>query len=297
MNDIIFSIVIPTYNRARIIMKAVNSVNKQDYENFEIIVIDDGSTDNTRKVIENANVPKLHYFYKANGERGSARNAGISKANGKYITFLDSDDILYTNHFSTALKVIDKFHSPEVFHLAYDMVDDKGNKITKRRNLPPKVNNILLERNPLSCLGIFARKDIALSNLFNEDYTLAGLEDWEWLLRLAIQYPVYTDNAVTSALVNHEGRSVLNINKNNLIKRVESFLKYVLGNPAISAYYKGKMNRFLSGCHSYISLHLALSGKYKLSSVKYLLLAVKEYPASVFKRRFAAIIKHLLIQW
>ena len=85
------SVIIPTYNRAFIIRKSVDSVLQQTFRDFEVIVVDDGSTDNTREVLV-AYGDKLHYSFKKNGGIASARNHGLKIAAGEYIAFLDSDD-------------------------------------------------------------------------------------------------------------------------------------------------------------------------------------------------------------
>ena len=94
------SIILPTYNRSRFLSETINSVLNQTYKDFELIIIDDGSTDDTadliRKYTEQDN--RVKYFFQENMERSQARNNGIEKSNGKYICFLDSDDAFLPNH-------------------------------------------------------------------------------------------------------------------------------------------------------------------------------------------------------
>ena len=84
---IFFSIIIPTYNRAKFITNAINSVINQSYKNWELIIIDDGSTDNTAEVVRKIakNDTRIKYHYQKNAERSAARNNGISKALGDWI--------------------------------------------------------------------------------------------------------------------------------------------------------------------------------------------------------------------
>ncbi len=105
-----FSVVIPTYNRANFIRDTVESVLKQDHTDFEILVVDDGSTDNTETVIAEAfgNTEQVRYFKQVNAERGAARNKGIREARGEYVLFLDSDDQMRTNHLSALREIIRK---------------------------------------------------------------------------------------------------------------------------------------------------------------------------------------------
>lgn len=91
-----FSIIIPIYNAERYIGKCLDSVIKQTYKNIELILIDDGSTDNSAQICKNyAKIDnRIKYYYKYNGGVSSARNVGIKNATGKYITFVDSDDYI-----------------------------------------------------------------------------------------------------------------------------------------------------------------------------------------------------------
>ena len=85
------SVIIPTYNRSQYICRAIDSVLLQSFTNYEIIVVDDGSTDNTKEVLK-PYLSKIKYIYKENGGVSSARNFGIKEAKGRWIAFLDSDD-------------------------------------------------------------------------------------------------------------------------------------------------------------------------------------------------------------
>ena len=87
------SIIIPCYNRGDIVGETIESVLAQTYTNFEMLLIDDGSTDDTRAAILAYDDPRIRYFYKLNGGLSSARNAGLEEARGEFIAFLDSDDV------------------------------------------------------------------------------------------------------------------------------------------------------------------------------------------------------------
>lgn len=88
------SIIIPTYNNSQFIQKAIDSVLNQSYTNCEIIVVDDGSTDNTKDLIEDNYTSFVRYFYQANQGPGSARNLGLRYSEGEFVVFLDADDYL-----------------------------------------------------------------------------------------------------------------------------------------------------------------------------------------------------------
>ncbi len=98
--------IIPTYNSAKYITEAIDSVLNQTYANIEIIVVDDGSTDNTENILSNyVNKNKIIYVKKKNGGPGSARNLGIKLANGEYIAFLDADDMWEKNKIEKQLSM------------------------------------------------------------------------------------------------------------------------------------------------------------------------------------------------
>ena len=115
-----FSIVIPTYNRAHLIRKTIESVLAQEDQDFEIIVVDDGSEDNTGEVVRAIGDDRVIYHKKNNAERGAARNYGAIRARGRYVTFLDSDDLLYANHLAAARRLINERHEPEILHLGFE---------------------------------------------------------------------------------------------------------------------------------------------------------------------------------
>lgn len=100
------SIIIPVYNREKTLRYCLNSVLDQTMRDFEVIIIDDGSTDKSAKICHEyaLNNNKIHYFYKGNGGVSSARNLGISKAQGQWITFVDSDDYIMPYHLDIVME-------------------------------------------------------------------------------------------------------------------------------------------------------------------------------------------------
>lgn len=102
------SVVIPTYNREQVVGKTIKSVLNQTIQDYEIIVVDDGSVDNTKKIIEQFKSDKIKYFFQHNQGAQAARNAGLSKATGKYIGFLDSDDWWLPTFLEESIKEFDK---------------------------------------------------------------------------------------------------------------------------------------------------------------------------------------------
>ncbi len=121
------SIVIPTYNRASLIKEAIKSILEQTYQDFEIIVVDDGSTDNTRETVI-ALSDKIVYVYQQNQGRSHARNEAIKLARGKYIGFLDSDDLYLPNKLEKQVALLEKELDYGMVYTSAICIDEKGNE-------------------------------------------------------------------------------------------------------------------------------------------------------------------------
>lgn len=286
------SVIIPTYNRAKNIGNAITSVLSQTNEDFELIIVDDGSSDNTKEVIESFNDQRIQYHYQENSERGAARNTGLKLAKGEYVTFLDSDDIFYSNHLSEALKIIPESHP--IFCLGY-RITSKNGEILNEENHNNRTQEELIEGNFLSCIGVFVNSEVIKNDPFDESRVLSGFEDWELWIRMASKYQIKFFNRITSAMINHDNRSVNSINKQALMERADIFLKKVENNPVIMQKFGDKINVLRGSVFTYVSLHLAMDGRHKLEAVKFLHKGIKANLSELFKRRFLAIIKNLIL--
>jgi len=292
-NSPFFSLIVPTYNRAQFISKAIDSILKQDYIDFELIIVDDGSTDNTEAVVKSVADGRIHYLKIKNVERGAARNAGIKAAKGKYISFLDSDDILYFNHFSTAFHFLSINNYPEVFHVAYEIITPEKKVLRKIDGLKD-INKMLIRGNPLSCNGVFIDNHTIFSNLFNEDRALAGLEDWELWLRIAAGHKFLACNTITSAIVQHEERSVLAMNFDKLILRADKLIGYIQQSEEINKVYGQDVHKTIASIKTYVALHLAMAGAPKSMIRDYFISAISYYPFELIRKRSFVIVKFML---
>ena len=104
------SVVIPVYNNEKYIRETLNSLKDQTYTDFEVLCIDDGSSDNSSKIIQEfeAKDQRFHYYFQENSGAGPARNNGLSKATGEYISFLDGDDLYYPDSLKRMITALDK---------------------------------------------------------------------------------------------------------------------------------------------------------------------------------------------
>src|SRR5690606_10771216 len=97
----------------------------QSFENFEVIIVDDGSTDNSLKVVKEITDPRMRIVQKTNGGVSSARNRGIEEANNEWISFLDADDIWRNNHLATIVEMMEIFPEEKVFSTSFEFSDNR----------------------------------------------------------------------------------------------------------------------------------------------------------------------------
>jgi glycosyltransferase involved in cell wall biosynthesis len=133
MSEVYFSVIIPVYNRAHAILKAVESIYAQEFTNWELIIINDASTDNTAGVLSTISDSRVRIFHNpVNKERCETRNIGISLAKGKYICFLDSDDYHLPTHLSSFYQLINANAQPEAFFFSNAWNEDEAGNRTPR---------------------------------------------------------------------------------------------------------------------------------------------------------------------
>ncbi len=289
MKDIFLSIIIPTYNRGDYILGTISSILDQDYRNFEIIIVDDGSTDNTEELVKSIYGNKIRYYRKDNEERAIARNFGINEAKGDYLTFLDSDDRLYPHYFSEALRLIETYNTPEWLHLSYEIKDQNGKILRRENNRKGNINRTLVTGNHLSCIGVFLRNDIIREYQFNEDPDIIGSEDYILWMKLSCRYTLRYSNKTCACMVHHKGRSVENYSAFVLQNRIKKSIEYIIDDPMFKKTYGKEYGRFLSHRHLYLSLHLAIQNE-KMLSIKNLIRSVDYHMPVLLTRKFLVIL-------
>lgn len=176
MNELV-SIITPTYNAEKFIKYTIESVLCQDYENWELIIIDDCSKDTSREIVEE--YMKLDKRIKMialtkNSGVANARNNGINNAKGRYIAFLDSDDLWYANKLSIQISFM-KREKCAFSYTGYEWINEDGAKLGKLIEVPTKINyNKLLRGNLIGCLTVIIDKEkiknIEMPLIRHEDY-------------------------------------------------------------------------------------------------------------------------------
>ncbi len=152
-----FSVVMPSYNRSTFIKESISSVLAQEFLDFELIFVDDGSVDDTKQLVEDIIKldSRVRYFFQENKERGAARNTGIKRSLGKYVLFFDSDDFMLPTYLSTLHKWIVHLNHPNLIAAKYNI--QRANK-----HYPSSVTtmsagwydiNLLVKGTPFGCFN------------------------------------------------------------------------------------------------------------------------------------------------
>lgn len=129
-----FSIVIPLYNKELSIGNTIQSVLNQTYQDYEIIIVNDGSTDNSLHVVEQINDSRIRIITKPNGGVSSARNRGIKESKRDWIAFLDGDDLWKTNHLNEIFRMMNVFPNKKIYVTSYKYSDDRKIYRLPRKN-------------------------------------------------------------------------------------------------------------------------------------------------------------------
>lgn len=214
------SVVIPLYNKVETIQSTLESVLKQTIPPYEIVVIDDGSTDESVQIIRHLNIPKLSLVQQKNKGAAAARNAGIKQAKGDFIAFLDADDYWHPNHLEVIRSLIETYPEQSVFATALEV----ENKV---RIFPSHYSIENFEPHKIYCLNYFTaslqtsvlsssntviKKEICERiGLFNPNY-ISG-QDTDFWIRIGLRYSIIFSSTIC-VRYNFEPGSLSNRSKN-----------------------------------------------------------------------------------
>lgn len=260
-----FSIIIPTYNRAAFLPKAMDSVLAQTFADWELIIVDDGSTDNTNDVVGKYTDTRIRYIYQANAERSAARNKGIQHATGEYVCFMDSDTYMKPERLALLSEVLDEKDTIACYYTPIEYRNDvKGTSIVKEGrdySFPIDVNVLIQDiiATPQICCAI----EILRRHQFNPALSIG--EDMELLFRITEEYPlIYVPNQASVVEIEHEGRSVSFANKSRSSEKELKTLHIMFAKPhPASAISRKKKRERLAISYFNASKNYLLEGKLK----------------------------------
>lgn len=198
------SVIIPTYNRAARISRAINSVLSQTFNDYEIIIVDDGSTDDTAQVLKQFN-GKIKYIFQENQGSAVARNRGIQEARGEYIAFLDSDDFWVPEKLTEQVRILESHPKVGIVYSRMPIINEKGEKIgMKPAGISGRNYQELLEDwGDLPTSTVVTRKEcFEKAGLF--DHNLQTMQDIDMWIRIAKYYDLYEiENKVLAYYCRH----------------------------------------------------------------------------------------------
>lgn len=214
------SVIIPVYNSEKFIKETIKTVQNQTYKNYELIVVNDCSTDNSKKIIEEEikkdNKIKLINL-KENSGVAIARNTGIDNAKGKYIAFLDADDLWEKEKLEKQIEFMSK-NEYEFTFTGYEFADENGKGNGKIVHVPSKINykqalknTIIWTSTVVICMNKLSKKDIYMPNVKSEDTAT-----W-WRILKKIEYAYGLDIKLSFY---RRTKGTLSSNKFKAIKRI-----------------------------------------------------------------------------
>lgn len=243
------SVIIPTYNRASLLKRAIESVLKQSFDDFELIVVDDASPDNTPDVVESIDDGRIRYIrLKKNSGGPVARNTGIKKARGRFIALLDDDDEWLPHRLELQVKKFEEISREfGVVYGGFYYVSQQDGRILGKRL--PKVRGDLyphlLKENFIGSPTLLIRREcFKRAGLF--DTTLTSSQDWDMWLRISRYYKFDYVNEIVAKYYVH-GRQI-SFNMRKYIPGRERFInkhKDISKNPKIMSIHLSQMGMLL----------------------------------------------------
>ncbi|CAM2919106.1 MAG: glycosyltransferase [Paludibacter sp.] len=223
LNSPVISIIMPCYNASQFIKESIESVLSQTYENWELIIVDDGSTDDTATIIKIyvAADNRVRYFYQENGKQGKARNLGLTKSSGSFVAFLDADDLWLPEKLFVQILEIEKHDVDLVFSDSYIFNDSEVENLSQIMGIPDAVFydkksiQMFLEYNRIPILTVLVKKEkIISSGGFSEQ--VQNIEDYHlWLKMLISNCTFYSSNFISSKYRVHQNSETAGINSSS----------------------------------------------------------------------------------
>jgi len=259
---VMVSVIVPTYNRPDMLTGAINSILNQTYQDFEIIVVNDAgkSVENIIKVLnKNSNITYLSHT--KNRGMAAARNTGIKEAKGKYIAYLDDDDIFYPDHLETLVNFLENSEYKVAYTDAYRVhqENENGEYIVTKRDLPYSFDfnydQILVDNFiPILCL-MHERSCLNEVGLFDEE--LSVLEDWDLLIRLSRKFKFFHIKKETCEFIWKTDGTTMSSNKQyNFFETYkiiyEKHREYSQKKPHVLEAQRDMMSGFLVTCLEHI---------------------------------------------
>lgn len=232
MNDSqpIVSVIIPTYNREKFIGAAIKSVLDQTFKCFEIIVIDDGSTDGTANVVKEFKSEKIRYIYQSNQGRSRARNHALALAKGRYIAFLDSDDMYLPEKLGMQVDFMDRRPDFGMVYTSAYCIDEDGNSLAHvyEAKLSGWIYNDIAFFVPVTITlpTVIARREV-FEAVGGFDENMERFEDTDMWRRISKAFQIGAMATFTCLLRTHSDNSLVTQNPERILAAVEYYINKI----------------------------------------------------------------------
>jgi len=291
------SVIIPTFNRAPLIKEAIESVFSQTFTDYEIIIVDDGSTDNTHKLISDFSSNKIKYFYQPNKGRSAARNLGIREASGEFIAFLDSDDLFSPFKLEIQVNQMNLQTDRVWSHTSYKCIDSKGNTIKKVNSgcFSGRIFPDIYINCPIAVPTVMIRRNILLSNKLEFNESIDIVEDILLWIQIAKKYELVGIPETLSSVRLHGKNASTDIGSQ--ITSIETIIQYIKTDREIS---RKKKNEFVSILF-YVEGRLFYRNRDIKNSIIYFCKSFLNDPKYIIKRNFkfglGMVLKIMPVSW
>lgn len=283
-----FSVIIPVYNRGNLLIETIKSVLVQTFRDFELIIVDDGSTDNTKDVVMPFLSDRVRYFYQQNKRQGAARNLGIKHANGMFVIFLDHDDLWSPKLLESYYDIIRNKPDVRWIHGAFCWFNE--DRWWQANSYPAEgsVWRLLLKGNLINTFTIAVKSTLLTDLKFDESPDIWASEDWEFNFRLAVKAPCCYQPAPLLFMRTHAGRTSNTIRIEHMAKTHFFALDKILNNP----FMKDKPDYLKRSARAHGHLFLAENayGRGLLyKQISHTINAFIAYPSVIFSLRWLSI--------
>lgn len=247
--DIFFSVVMPLYNKQNTVIRAVSSVILQNYKEFELIIVDDGSTDKSLDVVNSVVDDRVKIISQKNRGVSAARNEGLKSAHGQFVCFLDADDVWMPDHLTTIHNLVRKSPSASLYSCRHSVVDENGHKFLRKpysklsdyEGILPNFFKVYKSLEIVnSSTAVVARRSLSNIGGFPEG-SGRGEDIWTWLRLADLGSVCYSDRVTAVIHRDSENRS----GSINSFEVPIHILKLRNGLVEISDYNKTKVASFI----------------------------------------------------
>lgn len=222
------SVILPTYNRAAFLGEAVASVLAQSFRNFELIIIDDGSSDSTAEVVCSFIDPRLVFLQQENRGRSAARNRALGMARGRYIAFLDSDDVYLEDKLERQIAYMERRPDVDMIYTSAYCIDERGNLLEGRNYVATVEGNIyeevaFFQPVTITLPTVMVRREV-IENVGGFDEAMDRFEDTDLWRRIAKKHRIGIIKEPTCRLRTHTDNTLRSQDPAKIIAAIEYYV-------------------------------------------------------------------------